>query len=289
MGTNRQIKILNIIKKYVEENKIAPTVREICDIAGLKSTSTVYGHLKRLEEQGYIKKKDNSPRSITIINKEEDKMPIYDEINVKCRWCGNEHKCRPCRSINITKNKEKKHTILNNSFFQFRCSDCGKISQVTYKFLYYDTEKKIMICMIPDYNESLRGELEDFIKDNIPEDILKENYTMRVVSNINQLTEKILINDNDLDDRVIELLKVYYMYIFRRSVEDEEIEDVGLNLNGDTKYITFFLKDGRGEAFKIDKRLCEDFEKKYIKILDENKQKRFEEIDVKWAENIFYK
>ena len=289
MGTDKQIEILNIIKKYVEENKMAPTVREICGISGLKSTSTVYGYLKRLEKQGYIKKKDNSPRSITIINKEENKMPIYNEINVKCRWCGNEHKYRHCGSINITRYKEKKYTILNNSFFQFRCSECGKISQVTYKFLYYDTEKKIMICMIPDYSESLRGELEHFIKDNISEDILKENYIMRVVSNINQLTEKILINDNDLDDRIIELLKVYYMSMFRRSNENEEIEELGLNLNGDTKYITFFLKDGRGQSFKIDKRLCEEFEKKYIKMLDENEQKRFEEINVKWAESIFYK
>ena len=66
MGTDKQIEILNIIKKYVEENKMAPTVREICGISGLKSTSTVYGYLKRLEKQGYIKKKDNSPRSIVL-------------------------------------------------------------------------------------------------------------------------------------------------------------------------------------------------------------------------------
>ena len=56
----------SIIKKYVDENKIAPTVREICNLSGLKSTSTVYGYLTRLEEEGYIKKKDNSPRSIVL-------------------------------------------------------------------------------------------------------------------------------------------------------------------------------------------------------------------------------
>lgn len=66
IGINRQIEILNIIKKYVDENKIAPTVREICNLSGLKSTSTVYGYLTRLEEEGYIKKKDNSPRSIVL-------------------------------------------------------------------------------------------------------------------------------------------------------------------------------------------------------------------------------
>ena len=150
MSTVKQIAVLNIIKKYIEENEISPTVREICDIAGFKSTSTVYGYLKRLEEQGYIHKKDNSARSIRIIIKVDRKMPRYNEINVKCRWCGNEHKYIPCSSINITKDKKQKGRILNNSFFQFRCSECRKISQLTYKFLYYDTEKKIMFCMIPD-------------------------------------------------------------------------------------------------------------------------------------------
>lgn len=66
MGTDKQIEILKIIKKYVDENKIAPTVREICDLSGLKSTSTVHGYLTKLEEQGYIQKKDNSPRSIVL-------------------------------------------------------------------------------------------------------------------------------------------------------------------------------------------------------------------------------
>lgn len=69
MITEKQRLILNIIEEYVIKNHMSPTVREICDITNLKSTSTIHGYLKRLEKQGYIYKKDKSARSIRLTDK----------------------------------------------------------------------------------------------------------------------------------------------------------------------------------------------------------------------------
>lgn len=66
MLTQKQQKIFNIIKNYIDKEKIAPTVREIAQFAELASTSTVHRHLKRLEDKGYIYKSENCPRSIRI-------------------------------------------------------------------------------------------------------------------------------------------------------------------------------------------------------------------------------
>ena len=65
--TKRQEDILRIINNYIMTEGIAPTVREICDITGLKSTSTVHGHIRRLEKMGYIKMIKDSPRSIRVL------------------------------------------------------------------------------------------------------------------------------------------------------------------------------------------------------------------------------
>lgn len=65
--TKRQQEILLTINDYIQSEGMSPTVREICDMTGLKSTSTVHGYIKRLEKQGYIKIKQGSARSIRIV------------------------------------------------------------------------------------------------------------------------------------------------------------------------------------------------------------------------------
>ena len=45
----------------------APTIREICKMVGVASTSSVYAHLKILEEKGYIARKMDASRAIAIL------------------------------------------------------------------------------------------------------------------------------------------------------------------------------------------------------------------------------
>lgn len=64
--TERQKSVYDGIVNFQKEHGYAPSVRELCTICGLASTSSVYAHLKTLEEYGYIKKREGSPRTITI-------------------------------------------------------------------------------------------------------------------------------------------------------------------------------------------------------------------------------
>lgn len=66
MLTKKQKEILDIIRNYIEENRMPPTVREICELAGISSTSTIQGYLNRLERKGYILKEKKCSRSIRI-------------------------------------------------------------------------------------------------------------------------------------------------------------------------------------------------------------------------------
>ena len=52
----KQRQILEYMKAEVREKGYPPSVREICDAVGLKSTSTVHGHLSRLEKKGLIRR-----------------------------------------------------------------------------------------------------------------------------------------------------------------------------------------------------------------------------------------
>ena len=62
----KQKNILDVIKRNIDEKGFPPSIREIAEEVGLKSTSTVAGHLTRLERKGYIKRVPGSPRAISI-------------------------------------------------------------------------------------------------------------------------------------------------------------------------------------------------------------------------------
>lgn len=66
--SKRQEAILNFIKDEVQSKGYPPSVREIGLAVGLASSSTVHGHLERLESKGYIRRDKTKPRAIEILN-----------------------------------------------------------------------------------------------------------------------------------------------------------------------------------------------------------------------------
>ena len=72
----RQQEILNFIKESLIANGYPPSVREIGAAVGLKSSSTVHGHLAKLEEYGLIKRDPTKPRAIDILSEKPWKKMI---------------------------------------------------------------------------------------------------------------------------------------------------------------------------------------------------------------------
>ena len=70
--SQKQIEILLFIKSEIQKKGYPTAVREICVGVGLKSTSTVHGHLAKLEHKGYIRKDPTKPRAIEILDKDDD-------------------------------------------------------------------------------------------------------------------------------------------------------------------------------------------------------------------------
>ncbi|RMC46641.1 transcriptional repressor LexA [Lactobacillus sp. ESL0230] len=62
----KQLQILQYIYDTVQKRGFPPTVREICHEVGLSSTSTVHGHLTRLERKGLLLKDATKPRALEV-------------------------------------------------------------------------------------------------------------------------------------------------------------------------------------------------------------------------------
>ena len=65
-GDNQQ-RILDFIKSEIQTKGYPPSVREIALAVGLKSTSTVHGHLQRLEKRGLLHRDAMKPRAMEVV------------------------------------------------------------------------------------------------------------------------------------------------------------------------------------------------------------------------------
>lgn len=65
-GDNQQ-RILDYIKSEIQAKGYPPSVREIAIAVGLKSTSTVHGHLQRLEKRGLLHRDAMKPRAMEVV------------------------------------------------------------------------------------------------------------------------------------------------------------------------------------------------------------------------------
>ena len=69
-----QERILAYIQSTTQERGYPPTVREIADAVGLRSTSTVHGHLSRLEKKGLLYRDAMKPRAIGLTLQQDDEL-----------------------------------------------------------------------------------------------------------------------------------------------------------------------------------------------------------------------
>lgn len=92
---DKQLLIYEFLKDFTSEKGYPPTVREICKAVGLKSTSSVHGHLKQLEKEGLIKRDPTKPRALeivdSVIKKEMINVPIIGKVTAGLPILANEN------------------------------------------------------------------------------------------------------------------------------------------------------------------------------------------------------
>jgi len=65
--SGKQQQILDVIRSSIKAKGYPPSVREIGEIVGLKSPSTVHMHLNKLEELGVIRRESDKNRAIDVV------------------------------------------------------------------------------------------------------------------------------------------------------------------------------------------------------------------------------
>src|SRR5690348_15370776 len=66
--TKRQEQTLDFIRKSIEERGYPPTLREIGEYMGIRSTNGVNDHLRALERKGYLRREDMKSRALRLVD-----------------------------------------------------------------------------------------------------------------------------------------------------------------------------------------------------------------------------
>ena len=66
-STKRQKELLDYVDGFIQTHGYGPSYREVMNALGYKSVSTVAIHINGLITKGYLRKRDNSARSLEVV------------------------------------------------------------------------------------------------------------------------------------------------------------------------------------------------------------------------------
>ena len=173
-------------------------------------------------------------------------MSKISEETIKCPKCGKESKFVMWSSINTVLNPEMKKKVLTGEIFKFKCNKCGCEARINYSSLYHQMEDRIMIYYVQD-KEDYESACNMFSGEDMPEifeDLMAEKYLYRIVTSPGELREKIIIFDNGLDDRVIEIAKIFY--IGQAKEQGIKVKHIFFDVSSEGKYM-FIIFDENGK------------------------------------------
>lgn len=129
-------------------------------------------------------------------------MSIIKEASAPCSKCGEKQVIRIYRSINVSEDPQLKGKVRNGSLFLWECPHCGQVNLAKYETLYHDPAARLMVWLLPE------GDISDTqMKAITMHTKAMGGYTLRRVTDMGSLMEKVLIHDAGLDDVVLEMCK----------------------------------------------------------------------------------
>ena len=208
---------------------------------------------------------------------------IHQDIN--CPYCHHKQNFEIMQVIE----PEKKESIIDGSFGWFTCEECGKSARLISSFLYHDKEQKLMIYLVTGESEMDK----DYEKKNMLNIINKSpdiddsrEYTCRFAYEIDEVAEKIMIFEDRLNDRVIELLKPIYFTKAQEELEDTRVMSIRYD-NTDEKPAFRLITDNDAIAtMEFYRDIYDAVAEKYADVVNVAPTGNFESVNYDWAMSI---
>ncbi|WP_295070256.1 CpXC domain-containing protein [Ruminococcus sp.] len=170
---------------------------------------------------------------------------------IKCPKCSHESEMLVWETMDTKTDPQIKDMIRSGEVFAWRCPHCDNKSLIFYPTLYHQVKEKYLLCYIPGNPTSAVEYMKTINENNESGYDFNDNYTKRVVSDINQLREKLMILDEGLDDRILEIMKVFAIAELQKNFPDLSVMEIYFNKEEDGSH-SFAVKFDNNEWGRTD-------------------------------------
>ncbi|WP_394268709.1 CpXC domain-containing protein [Anaerococcus nagyae] len=180
--------------------------------------------------------------------------------------------------FSATEDREK---ILNKEFGELLCPSCGHRFILNYRFAYTDDEIKFMIVNDPKFVDSkvrmiFKSSLSLLDRDHKDE---QNKYLTRMTSDLDEVCEKIVIFENYLSDKAVEIMKYILLESEELSLGHDDVESFRLERDDKFHIIT---TDGNEYTLGFVREVYDNLLNRYSQLLEIDKA---EKVDKDWAYN----
>ena len=193
-------------------------------------------------------------------------MSQYREEKIACPRCNKKNNVKIYEAIEANDIAARKR-VLDGSIFTWRCPKCNYRTNAFFNLLYKDIDRHFMIYLAADGNVvGIRNAMENIEKDFnrlSPSKDIRYNMTRRIVLTSNELREKVMIFEAGLDDRIIEIMKCFYMTAVIENISNFQIAECLFGIDNGNWIFEFITMDGRIFSTPVRKELYEDFKREY--------------------------
>ena len=222
-------------------------------------------------------------------------MSLPREVKFKCQNCGKTYEGMIWDTVNSMITPEMKPHVMDLSIFTKTCPHCHEENPVLYPILYHQMEDKFMVQFMQD------NRISDFMS-NLPDNVnpwklsQDDGYYIRIANDPYSFAEKIMLFDNKMDDRAVELVK---FALLRRVVHEEKdpeaffdhqidiitmLENADAAPDSDERYKFYVMLDGEPYiTAPLVMDMYKDFKKDVDNVFGPIESDRSTNINLSWA------
>lgn len=130
-------------------------------------------------------------------------MSMMMKLPVQCPFCGASNQFTGYQSVTVNLDASLRSKVKDKSIFQHSCRACSRDITVVHDLLYHDADAQKLVWFIDSGDPGgMEAELDKFSL-RFP-----KSYQKRLVYTLDELTEKIVIYEHNLNDLYVHMLKL---------------------------------------------------------------------------------